>query len=98
MWRSSSATTGARPSGARPEKAQEAAQTDRTRMAGLNPEMQKEADTNKGLQAKLAGHRVDVTSAAIRQGDGRIVRIPGNGICYINLGQGDQVTPGLTFE
>ena len=47
---------------------------------------------------KIAGHRPDVTNAVVRHADGKIIRLPGNDICYINLGQGDQVTPGLTFE
>ncbi|HSV14285.1 MAG TPA: hypothetical protein VLI90_08495 [Tepidisphaeraceae bacterium] len=80
------------------KKAQDAAQAVQTQMAELNNQVKKEADANRALQAKLGNRRVDVTSAAVRQGDGRIVRIPGNGICYINLGQGDQVTPGMTFE
>ncbi|HWP39981.1 MAG TPA: hypothetical protein VNL70_03570, partial [Tepidisphaeraceae bacterium] len=33
-----------------------------------------------------------------RQPDGRIVRLPGNDVAFIDLGLGDQVTPGLTFE
>lgn len=34
----------------------------------------------------------------IRQADGEIVRVPGNDNVFINLGQGDQISPGLTFE
>jgi hypothetical protein len=30
--------------------------------------------------------------------DAKIIRVPNNEVCYINLGFGDQVTPGLTFE
>lgn len=34
----------------------------------------------------------------IRQEDARIVRVPGNGNVYINIGFGDQVPVGMTFE
>jgi hypothetical protein len=40
----------------------------------------------------------DTANAVIRQADGRIVRVPGNDNVYINLGEGDGVSPGLTFE
>ena len=30
--------------------------------------------------------------------DGRIARLPGNSQAFINLGSGDQVSPGMTFE
>jgi predicted nucleic acid-binding Zn-ribbon protein len=50
------------------------------------------------LKARLSNHRPSVENAAVRQADGKLVRVASNGVCYINLGQGDQVTPGLTFE
>ncbi len=50
------------------------------------------------LQTRLGSRRVKVTDAVVRQSDGRIVRVPNTSVCYINLGQGDQVTAGLTFE
>ena len=34
----------------------------------------------------------------MRRSAGKIIRLAGNNVCYINLGQGDQVVPGLTFE
>jgi hypothetical protein len=34
----------------------------------------------------------------IKQADARIMRLGGNGVVYIDLGQGDQVTPGMSFE
>jgi hypothetical protein len=39
-----------------------------------------------------------VTNAVVRQSDGKIVRVPNDSVCYINLGAGDQITAGLTFE
>jgi hypothetical protein len=34
----------------------------------------------------------------VRQADGEIIRVPGNDNVFINLGTGDQISPGLTFE
>jgi len=50
------------------------------------------------LQQKLSALRVDTTNTVVRQSDGEIIRLPGNNIVYVNLGAGDQITPGLTFE
>ena len=50
------------------------------------------------VQAKLAARRPDVTNATVRVADGELIRVPGNGICYINLGYGSGVSNGLTFE
>jgi hypothetical protein len=50
------------------------------------------------LHGKLAARRVDVANNIVRQADAKIVRVPNNDVCYINLGFGDQVTAGLTFE
>jgi hypothetical protein len=47
---------------------------------------------------RVAANRVDVREPVVRQADGTVVRVPGGGIVYINLGHGDQITPGLTFE
>jgi hypothetical protein len=49
-------------------------------------------------KAKFASRRVDVINPIVRQVDAKIIRVPNNEVCYINLGFGDQVTPGLTFE
>jgi hypothetical protein len=40
----------------------------------------------------------DTANAVIRQADGRIVRVPGNDNVFIDLGEGDGIAPGLTFE
>jgi hypothetical protein len=55
-------------------------------------------DQVKSLQNRLASTRVNPNGPVLSQSDGQIVRLPGNNICYINLGAGDQVSPGLTFE
>ena len=56
---------------------------------------QRELDT---LREKLGGQRVQTAASVVRQPDGRIVRVAGNNIAYIDLGQGDQITPGMTFQ
>ncbi len=48
--------------------------------------------------AQRASSRQEVSGPIIRAVDGNVVRIAGNGIVYINLGAGDQVSPGLTFQ
>ena len=50
------------------------------------------------LSQKLASHRVDVRQAVIDQPDGQIVKVSPDNIVYINLGYGDHIAPGLTFE
>ena len=39
-----------------------------------------------------------VADSAVRVADGELIRVPGNNVCYINLGYGTGVTNGLTFE
>jgi hypothetical protein len=50
------------------------------------------------LALKLAAHRVDVRQAVIDRPDGQIVKVSSDNIVYINLGYGDHIAPGLTFE
>jgi hypothetical protein len=50
------------------------------------------------LREKLGGQRVQTAASVVRQPDGRIVRVTGQNVVYIDLGQGDQITPGLTFQ
>ncbi len=62
------------------------------KVAGL----QKEIEV---LKAKLEPMRAaGAKEGVVRQADGRIVRVPGNDNVFINLGQGDQLAPGMTFE
>ncbi len=80
------------------QKAQAAAQAAQIQLADKDKQIADAGRNLRDAEDKLAGRRPDVANAAVRQADGRIVRLPGNNICYINLGDGDQVTPGLTFE
>lgn len=50
------------------------------------------------LENKLASHRVSVEDATVRQADGVIVSVASENIVYINLGMGDHIEPGMTFE
>ena len=79
-------------------KDQATAQATQVALADKDRQIAKAIGDLKVATDKIAGRRPDVTNAMVRQADGQIVRLPGNDICYINLGQSDQVTPGLTFE
>jgi hypothetical protein len=49
-------------------------------------------------QARLGQLRTNTGDPVVRQADGKIVRVVGGDVVYIDLGAGDQVTPGLTFQ
>jgi len=84
------------------EAAQKAAQDAQTQSQAAYADVSKKLDeANKRvlqLQEKLGGTRINTADAVVRQADGKIIRVPGNGTVYINLGNGDQIAPGLTFE
>jgi len=56
---------------------------------------QKTADEYK---KRLAFNRFDVKVAPLRQPDGVLTRVSSSEKAWINLGQGDQMSPGMTFE
>lgn len=64
-------------------------------LGGRNRQVEAELDR---VRARLSEVRIDPTQAVTRQHDGRIIRLPGNNIAFIDLGAGDHVTAGLTFE
>lgn len=66
---------------------------------GLEKDQQIKARDNtiKGLQNKLEVLRLPVDQI-IRQADAKIMRIAADNIVYIDLGSGDQVVPGMSFE
>lgn len=80
------------------EQAQQQLQAAQVQAADL----QRSNDQLKGeisqLQGRLSQMRTNTGDPLVRQADGRIVRIPGNNVVYIDLGQGDQISPGLTFQ
>jgi predicted nucleic acid-binding Zn-ribbon protein len=59
----------------------------------------KDANTQiSTLQTKLGENRINTQDPITRHADGRIIRMPARDVVYINLGQAESVTPGLTFE
>ena len=67
-------------------------------IAQLNGQIAAKDAELKKVQQKLSEIRPNVTTPVTRQGDGHIVRVASSGICYIDLGAGDQVLAGMTFE
>lgn len=64
-------------------------------LTSRNQQLQKQVET---VNQKLAQFRGGVETPTVRQADGRVVRLAGEGVVYIDLGAGDQISPGLTFE
>src|SRR5581483_6802627 len=52
----------------------------------------------EALQTRLSRNRVSVADPIVRQADAQVVRVSSDNIVYINLGQGDHITKGMTFE
>src|SRR5258707_6468217 len=72
------------------KKALDAAQAGQAQLADINQKLAKATAEKSAAEDKLSYRRPDVSNSAIRQTEGRIIRLAGNNICYINLGQGDQ--------
>ncbi len=62
-----------------------------TRMSTLEKEIEI-------LKKKLARYRLDTIETTVRRPDGNITSLGAGNTVYINLGKGDQVIEGLTFE
>lgn len=62
----------------------------------------KELDTEtklaQQLTAKLDGRRISPIDPLLRQPDGQIMSVASENTVYINLGLGDHLVPGMTFE
>jgi hypothetical protein len=58
-------------------------------------QLQKDLDS---IRAKLQSMRINTDEPILRQADGQIARVASEGIVFIDRGQGDQITSGLTFE
>lgn len=67
-------------------------------MSKLEETIKKQTQDIVNLQNKLGEKRVPTKVQIVRQPDGQVVRAAGNGRCFINLGLGDQVPQGMTFE
>jgi len=50
------------------------------------------------LENKLAGRRLSVTEPIVRRSEGTITSVATEDVVYINLGAGEHVLPGMTFE
>jgi hypothetical protein len=57
--------------------------------------LQKEVDSWK---TRMAQFRPDVKESVIRNVDATVTQVAPDSICYINLGYGDHVVTGMTFE
>ena len=80
-----------------------------TKAQGTNADLSKQVqDTTKkltdaerqirALMTKLHQARVNPGEAIVQHADGNIIRISDNNVVFINLGQRQSVTKGLTFE
>jgi hypothetical protein len=78
--------------------AQEAQAQSQVTIADLTKKLN-DADTRiRSLEDRLGAKRISTADAVVRQADGKIIRVPGGGTVYIDLGSGDQISPALTFE
>lgn len=86
---------------AKADEAARLAQDDMNRLQAQTQELQaqiaKLQNEIRGYQIRLAELRQPVDQI-VKQSDGRILRTSSDGIVYVNLGTGDQITPGMSFE
>ncbi|HYE17051.1 MAG TPA: hypothetical protein VEA69_01285 [Tepidisphaeraceae bacterium] len=75
--------------------AQVAQQADAAR---LQQEIDKLGKENQNLKSLLARYRPNTKEAVVRNADAKITQLGDKGTVYIDLGYGDHVVPGLTFE
>lgn len=72
-----------------------AASAEVSKLQGVVKNLQKQI---AGMEVHFAPYRIHPERTMAQQPDGYITRVPGNNTVYINLGQGMEVFPGLTFE
>jgi len=81
------------------EKARKAEESDKALVSVKDADIKKLQSEVRSLVAKLDRYRPqNISDSIIRQPDGRIVQVARNNVVYINLGQGSQITAGMTFE
>jgi len=80
------------------KQAQEQLAQAQASISDLSKKVEADARVIDQLRGKLGGKRANTADSVVRQSDGAVVRVPGNNTVYINLGTGDQISPGLTFE
>jgi hypothetical protein len=69
-----------------------------TSMQEKDRELDQAKRLSNELVTKLAGKRVSPLDPLLRQSDGYITSVASDDIVYINLGTGDHIVPGMTFE
>jgi len=67
-------------------------------IAAKQKEIERLNATVAGLTDKMNKLRQPTENAAVRQPKAVISRVIGNNLVYINRGEGEQITPGMTFE
>ena len=81
------------------EQGRKAAEELNTQLAGRNEEVNKLTRRLTEAVAALDAFRPkNVADAAVRRADGQVMQIAKGDTVYINLGTGDQITPGMTFQ
>jgi hypothetical protein len=63
-----------------------------------NRQLDQEKRLSTALGDKLAGRRISPIDPLLRQPDGMISSVASESVVYINLGSGDHLVPGMTFE
>jgi hypothetical protein len=61
-------------------------------------QLDQEKRLSTALGDKLAGRRMSVVDPLLRQPDGMITSVASEDVVYVNLGMGDHIVPGMTFE
>jgi hypothetical protein len=79
-------------------QAQQAAQKIESELNQANATIQNQDKQIKALTERLRGVRVGPNEATVQKADGEIVRVPSGDLAIINLGLGDQIVQGMTFE
>jgi hypothetical protein len=69
-----------------------------TSMQETARQLDQEKRLSNELVSKLAGKRVSPLDPLLRQTDGYVTSVASEDIVYINLGAGDHIVPGMTFE
>ncbi|HYO11268.1 MAG TPA: hypothetical protein VER17_20050 [Tepidisphaeraceae bacterium] len=77
---------------------QDAGNNAQVQIAELNRQLSGANQQIQTLQQKLGENRINTQDPITRHPDGQIIRLPARDVVYINLGQAESVTPGLTFE
>ena len=79
------------------EELVKSAEESQGRIATLQQQLATGKRESDDLKTQLARYRVP-TNQIVKQADGQITRVTGTDRVFINLGKGDQVAAGMTFE